>query len=161
VRVNEVQTGTSGSASDEFVELVNAGSAAADVGGWKLVYRSASGTSDVTLATIPAGTTLPGGGFYLFGGSAYSGSPAADQSFATGLAAGGGGVGVRDADGTLLDGVGWGSAANALVEGGPAAAPPATSPGSSIVRLPDGHDTDSNASDFTVTATATPRTSNK
>jgi hypothetical protein len=49
-----------------------------------------------------------------------------------------------------------------LVEGAPAAAPPATAaPGSSIVRLPDGHDTNANASDFTVTSTATPRAANK
>jgi hypothetical protein len=47
------------------------------------------------------------------------------------------------------------------VEGAAAAAPPATaSPGSSIVRLPDGHDTDANAADFTVTSTASPRAAN-
>ena len=51
-----------------------------------------------------------------------------------------------------IDSVGWGTATNALVEGAAAAAPPATAaPGSSIVRLPDGHDTNANASDFTVT----------
>ena len=161
LRLNEVQTGTAASASDEFVELVNAGSSAADIGGWKLVYRSATGTSDVTLATVPAGTMLAAGGFYLFGGSAYAEPPAADLPFATGLAAAGGAVGLRDAAGTVVDSVGWGSATNALVEGSAAAAPPATSPGSSIVRLPDGHDTDSNAADFTVSPTATPRGSNR
>ena len=161
LRVNEVQTGTAASASDEFVELVNAGTAPADVGGWKLVYRSATGTSDVTLATIPSGTTVAAGGFYVLGGSAYGGTPSADQSFSAGLAGTGGAVGIRDGDGTLVDSVGWGTATNALVEASAAAAPPATTPGSSIVRLPDGHDTDSNASDFTVSATATPGASNK
>jgi len=160
LRVNEVQTGSAASAADEFVELVNTGATPADIGSWKLVYRAASGTADVSLATVPSGTTLPPGGFYLFGGSAYGESPAADQSFATGLAAGGGAVGLRDADGTLVDGVGWGSATNALVEGSAAPAPPATTPGSSIVRHPDGHDTDSNAADLTITATATPRAPN-
>ena len=95
VHVNEVSTGTSTSAADEFVELVNTGGAAADVGGWKLAYRSAAGTSDTTLATIPTGTTIAAGGFYLFGGSAYAGARAADQSFATGLASTGGGVALR------------------------------------------------------------------
>ena len=53
--------------------------------------------------------------------------------------------------GALVDGVGWGTATNALVEGTAAAAPPATAaPGSSLVRLPDGHDTNANAADFTV-----------
>ena len=161
IRVNEVSTGTSGAAADEFVELFNTGAAAVDVGGWKVVYRSAAGTSDTTLATIPAGTSIAAGGFYLLGGGGYAGAAAADQSFAAGLASTGGAVGVRDATGALVDGAGWGTATNALVEGSAAPAPPATaSPGSSIVRLPDGHDTDSNASDFTLTSAATPRAPN-
>ena len=69
------------------------------------------------LATIPDGTTLAAGSFYLFGGSGYSGSPAADQSFSAGLASTAGGVGIRDADGTLVDSVGYGAtAANGFVE---------------------------------------------
>jgi hypothetical protein len=161
LRVNEVATGTTTSAADEFVELVNAGGAAVDVGGWKLVYRSASGTSDTTLATIPTGTTIGAGAFYLVGGSAYAGARAADQSFSTGLASAGGGVGVRDAAGVLVDSVGWGTAANAYVEATVAPAPPTTAqPGASIVRRPDGHDTNDNSADFTVAATASPRATN-
>ncbi len=162
VRINEIQTGTAGSAADEFVELVNAGSGTADISGWKVVYRSAAGTSDTTLATVPSNTTVAPGGFYLVGGNAYAGATAADQSFSAGLAATGGAVGVRDATGALIDSGGWGTATNALVEGSPAPAPPATpAPGSSIARIPDGHDTNVNSADFAVTATATPRTANK
>jgi hypothetical protein len=162
VRVNELSTGTAGAATDEFVELVNAGDAPADVGGFRVVYRSASGTADVALATIPAGTTLAPGAFYLLGGSGYKGAAPANQTFAQALAATGGGVGVRDGSGVLLDSIGYGSAANALVEGHPAPAPPATAtPGSSDVRLPDGHDTDDNSVDFTVSATATPGAPNR
>lgn len=161
IRINELQTGTAGSAADEFVELVNAGTAAADVGGWKVVYRSAAGTTDASLATIPDGTTIAAGAFYLLGGSAYAGAHPADQSFGPALAATGGGVGVRDSTGALVDGVGWGTATNALVEGTAAAAPPATaSPGSSVVRKPDGHDTDDNAADLSVASTATPGATN-
>ena len=61
VRVNEIATGTAAAAGDEFVELVNTGTGPADVGGWKLVYRSAAGSSDTTLGTIPAGTTIAAG----------------------------------------------------------------------------------------------------
>jgi hypothetical protein len=162
LRVNEVSTGTTGSAADEFVELYNPGTTAVDVSGWKVVYRSAAGTSDATLATVPTGTSIAPGGFYLLGGGGYAGSATVDQSFATGLAGTGGGIGIRDTTGALVDGVGWGTATNALVEGTAAAAPPSTAaPGSSIVRLPDGHDTDANASDFSVTATATPKASNR
>jgi hypothetical protein len=65
VRVNEFSTGTTASATDEFVELVNTGASSADISGYKLVYRSGAGTSDVALATIPAGTMLAPGAFYL------------------------------------------------------------------------------------------------
>jgi hypothetical protein len=161
VRVNEVETGTSLSAADEFVELVNSGTSSVDIGGWKIVYRSATGASDTTLATVAADTTLAAGAFYLLAGSAYAGTAPADQAFSTGLAATGGAIGVRDGSGVLIDSVGWGTAANALVEGAPAPAPPSTgAPGSSIVRLPDGHDTNVNSSDFTIAPTATPRRSN-
>ena len=108
------------------------------------------------------GTTLPAGRFYLLGGSGYAGAATADQSFAAGLAGTGGGVGIRDTAGVLVDSVGWGTAANALVEASPAPAPPATAaPGSSIARIPDGHDTNANAADFTVSSSATPRGANK
>ncbi len=161
IKINEFSTGVSGAATNEFVELVNAGPAAADVGGLKVVYRSASGTSDTTLATLPAGTTLAAGGFYLLGGSGYAGTATADQTFGTAIAATGGSIGVREPGGTLFDAVAYGTAANGLGEGAPAPAPPTTaSPGSSAVRLPDGRDSQDNAADFSVTAVPTPKTAN-
>jgi hypothetical protein len=161
VRINEFMTGTSGVASDEFVELFNMGPGTADVGDWKIVYRSSSGTTDTTLVTIPTGTTIAAGGFYLAGGSAYGGVAQPDQSFFTGLSATGGGLGVRDPSGTLVDSVGYGSATNAFVETNAAPVPPiVASPGQSDARLPDGHDTNDNASDFSVVGFPTPRASN-
>jgi hypothetical protein len=157
LRVNEFSTGTAASATDEFVEIVNAGASAADLGGYRLAYRSGAGTGDVSLATIAEGTLLAPGAFYLFGGSGYAGAKPANQSFAQALAASAGGVGLRDATGKLVDSVGYGTATNAFVEAHPAAAPPASAvPGSSDIRLPDGADTDDNAVDFTVTAAPTP-----
>ena len=161
IRVNEFMTGSTGAASNEFVELVNAGSAATDVGGFKVAYRSSAGTSDTTLATIPAGTTIAVGGFYLLAGSGYLGAHAPDQTFSASLAATGGGLAVRDSTGTILDSVGYGDSTNAFVEGHPATAPPATAaPGSSSDRVPDGHDTNDNAADFSVSATPSPGASN-
>src|SRR5204863_369392 len=64
LRINEFMTGSTGAASNEFVELVNTSTAAADISGYKLAYRSGTSTSDVTLATIPSGRTVPAGGFY-------------------------------------------------------------------------------------------------
>jgi Lamin Tail Domain/Collagen triple helix repeat (20 copies) len=159
VRVNEVMTGMTGAAANEFVELVNAGTDPVDAGGYRVVYRSAAGTSDTLLGTLPAGTILAPGAHYLLGGAGYAGPVPADQSFATGMASTAGGVGVRNGDGTMLDSVGYGStAANGFVEGQPAAAPPTTAtPGSSTGRMPDGTDTNHNDVDFAVSATPTPR----
>ena len=161
IRVNEVMTGSTGAASNEFVELFNAGSSAADVSGFKVAYRSSAGTSDTTLATIPAGTSIPAGGFYLLAGSGYLGSHAADQTFSASLASTGGGLAVRDTTGTILDSVGYGDTTNAFVEAHPATAPPTSAaPGSSSGRVPDGHDTNDNAADFSVSATPSPGAAN-
>jgi hypothetical protein len=149
VRINEFSTGVEGALTDEFVEIVNAGSSALDLSGYKLVYRSAAGTSDVTLGTLPDGTTLAGGAFMLFGGSGYAGARPVDRSFSTSLASSGGGLGLRDPAGILVDSVAWGTATNALVEGTVASPPAITAaPGKSDARHPDGADTNDNSADF-------------
>jgi len=157
LRVNELMAGSTGAASNEFVEIVNTGTAAAGIGGYKLAYRSAAGTSDVTLATVPTGTTLAAGGFYLFAGSGFAGTRTPDQSFSAAIAAAEGGVALRDAAGAIVDSVGYGAAVNAFVEAHAASAPPTTAaPGSSIGRIPDGHDSNDNAADFSVSDSPTP-----
>ena len=151
IRINEFSVGIEGALGDEFVEIVNTGTAAADLSGWKLVYRSGAGTSDVSLGTLADGTMLAPGAFFLFGGSSYSGAHAADKSFSASLASAAGGVAIKDADGNIVDSVGWGDATNAFVEGTTAAAPPiAPAPGKSDARHPNGHDTNVNSTDFTV-----------
>jgi hypothetical protein len=67
IRINEFSVGVEGALGDEFVEIVNAGTAAEDLSGWKLVYRSGAGTSDVSLGTLADGTSLAPGAFFLFG----------------------------------------------------------------------------------------------
>ena len=159
--INEFSVGVEGALGDEFVEIVNTGTAAADLSGWKLVYRSAVGTSDVSLGTLADGTMLASGAFFLFGGSGYSGSHPADKSFSAGLASAGGGVALRNADGAIVDSVSWGEATNAFVEGSSAAAPPiAPAPGKSDARHPDGHDTNVNSADFAIDDTPSPGTGN-
>ena len=151
IRINEFSVGVEGALGDEFVEIANTGTAASDLAGWKLVYRSAAGTSDVSLGTLADGTTLAPGAFFLFGGSGYAGAHPADKSFSAGLASAAGGVAIKDADGNIVDSVGWGDATNAFVEGATAAAPPiAPAPGKSDGRHPNGHDTNVNSADFTI-----------
>jgi uncharacterized protein len=160
VRINEFSTGVEGALTDEFVEIVNAGSSAVDLSGYKLVYRSAAGMSDVSLGTLPDGTTLAAGALMLFGGSGYAGAHPADRSFSTSLGSSGGGLGLRDPTGILVDSVAWGTATNALVEGVVAPAPAITAaPGKSDARHPDGHDTNDNSADF-AEGDPTPRSAN-
>jgi hypothetical protein len=128
-----------------------------NVGGYKVAYRSAAGTSDTTLATIPDGTTIPAGGFYLLAGSGYLGSHAPDQTFSASLAATGGGLAVRDATRSDPRLRRLRGATNAFVEGhrGRRAARHGGT-GSSADRIPDGHDTNDNAADFSVSAAPSP-----
>ena len=157
VRINEFSVGVEGALGDEFVEIVNTGTAAADLSGWKLVYRSAAGTSDVSLGTLADGTMLAPAAFFLFGGSGYAGAHPANKSFSAGLASAAGGVALKEADGAIVDSVGWGDATNAFVEGTAAAAPPiAPAPGKSDARHPNGHDTNVNSADFAIADTPSP-----
>ncbi|HZS41366.1 MAG TPA: lamin tail domain-containing protein, partial [Polyangia bacterium] len=143
--INEVQTAGANGASDEFVELYNPCAAAIDLGGWRLVHRSAAGAVDVTLLDL-AGPIAPGG-FVVCAGKAFAGK--ADLRYGGGLAATGGGLALRDAGGAARDSLGWGNASNPLVRGAAAAAPPS---GKSLARHPDGRNSDDNAADFSVGA---------
>ncbi|MBI5532481.1 MAG: lamin tail domain-containing protein [Deltaproteobacteria bacterium] len=155
--INELMAGSNSSASDEFVEISNPCSSSLDLTGWRLVYRSSSGTTDVTLYKWTSGS-IAAGGYSVIAGTAYTGGATADGVFASGgLASGGGGVGLQDADGAVVDSLGYGSATNDLIEGNPAAAPP---DGQSVGRLPGLADTNDNAADFQTFTSPSPGAAN-
>jgi hypothetical protein len=160
--INEVQTGGSVSAADEFIELYwpcSQPGLAFALAGYKLAYRSASntGTTDTTTLVTLSGSITANGFYLVVNSNGYSGTATPDQQYTySGLAAAGGGVGLRNASGTLIDSVGWGTAVNPFVEGTAATAPAG---GQSIARHPNGHDTNNNSTDFTV-STPTPKASN-
>jgi hypothetical protein len=119
VEINEVQTGTATTPNQQFVELYNPGATAADVSGWQLEYTGASagrGTPVITtLATLPSGTSIAPGGYYLIGGAGYVAAgtqPADNQSFAqtstTQLSQTGGGIALADSTGFVVDSLGYG-----------------------------------------------------
>ncbi|HEX7591566.1 MAG TPA: lamin tail domain-containing protein, partial [Candidatus Limnocylindrales bacterium] len=154
----EVMTGGA-SASDEYVEIANAGSAAADLGGCELVYVTASGSTITRKAAFTAPLLLVPGQHLLVANSAGIYGPLADATYTGGLAADGGAVVLRKTDGTVIDAVGWGTAVNSYVEGAVAPAPPARS---SIERRPGGSggnlvDTNDNGSDFLIQPNPVPQ----
>ena len=166
IRVNEVQVAGDGAsaAADEFTELVNPCTFPVDLTGWTLVYRAATGTTDITATTVALAGTMAPGSFRLYAGTGYNGGGTPDAvigSSPTGsYAAAGGGVAVRSGPqntGPIVDSVAWGTATNIYIEGTVAPAPPANR---SIGRSPfDGRDSNANATDFALTnATGTPPT---
>lgn len=155
--INEVQTGDGTTGSADFVEIFNACSSSAAIGDYKLVYHSASGTTDITLFTFPSGTSVPANGYLVLAGSGYTGS--SDGNLASGLATGGASVALQDGSGAMLDSMGYGTGTGTFVEGSAAAAPGDTTPAKSLSRVPNGSDTNDNASDFKV-GTPTPGAAN-
>ncbi len=146
-------------ATDEFIELHNVGSTSVDLTGYRVVYRSATGTSDTTLYNWTASTVIPAGGYYLLGNTGYVGATTANVVYSSGsMAAAGGGLAIRNGaanTGTIIDSVGFGTATNAYVETTATAAPAANT---SQARALNGcTDTDNNLNNFAVLNPSAPR----
>ena len=149
--IAEVVTGGA-SASDEYVEITNAGAMPADLAGLELVYVTSSGSTVTRKATWTELTQLVTGQHLLVANAVGTYASTADATYSGGLAATGGALVLRPVGGAPIDAVGWGDATNAFVEGTAAAAPP---PGQSIERRPGGSggnvlDTNQNAADWNV-----------
>lgn len=157
VVINELRT-QGQTAADEFIELFNPCTAGATIDG-RLVYRSATGTSDTLLKDFAATPlSIAAGGYLLIANSTgYVGLATPDATHTSGLAAPGGGVALLSASLTVIDSVGYGTATNAYVEGAAAAAPLTTQ---SLIRT-NGVDTNNNATNFSLTTTITPRALNQ
>ncbi|NVJ09117.1 lamin tail domain-containing protein [Myxococcus sp. AM001] len=184
--ISEVAPQGPGGAGDEFIELYNPTSSPVDLSGWKVQYKSATGTSGYTgNYSLPDGSIIAARGYFLVGAGAYSGTGATgrDVSWGTSFAMGAGGGHVRIGYPELLgsdpidsvlvvDTVGYGSTAN-QPEGNriPGSAPAAgsferkasaTSTVESMVDgadalLGNGHDSNDNAADFIIRPTRQPQ----
>ncbi len=144
------------SASDEFIELHNVSANPIDLNGYRVVYRSTSGTTDTAITNWSTSVVIPAGGFYLLANSGYDDIAPADRSFTSGLAAAGGGIAIFNGT-TKIDSVGFGNATNAFVEGTVVAAPSANN--SAQRNNSSCADTDNNAADFSLLTPSAPRNS--
>jgi outer membrane biosynthesis protein TonB len=156
--VAEVVTGGA-SASDEYVEISNAGPAPLDLGGHELVYVTATGATVTRKASWPGPLFVEPGRHVLVANTLGVHAAAADATYSGGLAATGGVIVLRRIGGPVVDAVGWGQAANSFVEGSPAPAPAA---GQSIERRPGGSggnlvDTNDNAADWIIVEVPLPQ----
>jgi hypothetical protein len=66
IKLNEVRFASGGNATDQFIELYNAGPSAVDISGWQLV-NTRTWSAPATLVTIPAGTAIEPRSHYLLG----------------------------------------------------------------------------------------------
>lgn len=144
--ISRVQTGTATDASDEIVGIYNNSSNSQDISGLLVQYKSATGTTWSTRATVAGGTTLAGFTEYVFA----SVEPA-DAKLTSGLAQAGGNIRVVATDSTVLDQLAWGTGDSP--EGVAIGAPVA---GDKIARQPVGGssqqlaDTGNNQADFSL-----------
>lgn len=175
VIINEVAYDDTGAADDrEFVELYNNGVSAVDISGWILIGRDVSTVNPTT--TVPAATSLPAGGYYVFGNANVLN---ANQTIAVNfLENDNESVEIRDAASVLQDALIYesnkGMAGNLAGSGLPAEVGPGYFGNSqtidvnvsapllgsvSIGRFVDGRDTNNNGRDFGMRP-STPGTSN-
>jgi len=141
VVISELMARGPSGAGDEFVELYNPNTCAVPLGGWKLAYKSKTGTGNTVLHTFEAGDSIAGGAFLVLGTPSFS--PKKDATMNRGMADEGQ-VGLLDDGQVLVDAVGYGTTSGPYIEGTPTSGPPATG----SVGRPCGVDTDDNAADF-------------
>lgn len=103
---------------DEFVELWNLAASAVDIGGWQLYRCTATGRmrTDTLQTTIPTGTLLGPGDFYVIAASAYDGD--ADARYGTGFADVTAGAYLRTPDGLRAGGIAVSSYADSACQRG-------------------------------------------
>lgn len=142
-------------AEDEFVELHNIGASPVDLNGYRVVYRSANGTTDVgPFAAWTTPTVIQPGQYYLIASTAYDGGVLADMTYnpstcSCSMSANAGGLAIRNPPqdgGLIIDAVGWGAATNIFFEGTRTTAPPINTSQSRV--LNGCQDTDNNSADF-------------
>lgn len=135
----------------EWIELYNAGSSEVDIGGWTLQWM----TSDDIKSSDPIpNTQVPPGGFVLIGGAEVA---MADVVLDTSLGSGSDGDGLYlvDCEGALVDSVVYGGENGQEVPEDPAdpdsfpqEGAPAVGEEESLMRCPDGDDTNVSADDW-------------
>lgn len=164
--ISQFQVGSASSANDEFIEILNTSAAPIDLNGFRIVYRSQSGTSDVNFHVWTTSTVLQPGQYYLIASTSYTGGVTPNATYnnascSCALSGTNGGLAIRQGDantGAVIDAVGWGTGDNILFEGTRTTAP---GNGNSKARLQNGcQDTDNNSADFqTLTPSAARNTS--
>lgn len=161
VLISEVLTGIQDNNNFEFIELYNRSSEIIDLHGWSIWYRLPTSQEDLYIYRWSTTALIPPQGHYLLGRSGQDLGIPVDAQFEEALNTSGGGLQLRQMDGTVQDILGWGNPQADYFESSPA---PALKNGFSLERLPgniegNSHDRDDNATDFRLLDTPSPQNS--
>lgn len=153
VVINEIMTGGQSSASNEFVEIYNNSDKEIDIGEWRLVYKSPSGTKEYLLYKWEKGKVLKADEYFVIGGESFLGNKDADLKYS--LSGKGGGVALRSNTNNFVDAVGYGplNDSHNFIETQPC---PLPNKDKSISRVPNGVDSNNNFKDFNLLTDVTP-----
>jgi len=153
VFISEVLGGLQGNNNYEFIELYNPGNSAPfDLRGVSLWYKLVEGEEAQLVYQWDDHALIPPLGHYLLGRAGEEYRVAVDAIIQIPLVPQRGGLQLRDAQGSVLDSLGWGSGGGDFTEVAPAAA---MQNGISLERAPtgvsgNGLDTNNNSADFVI-----------
>lgn len=150
-------TGGTGKTDNDFITVYNNSSTVIDLYGFRLVKRTASGTSDTTLKSWIEPTLLNPGAYYMWANS-NNGFATLMQAntFSSQTIANDNGVAIRfggENSGEIIDSVGWGNATNIFVETNPYITNPVAN--QTLERI-NNQDSNNNSLDFHATPTVFP-----
>ena len=135
VFISELLMGVPGGNNQEFIELYNAGSEAADLAGWSLWYLLGEGQTETLVYEWNGRNDIPPHGHFLLVRADRDFGIIPDGVFDVAISEFKGGLVLRNSDDIVMDALGWGDAPADYTAGTAADAP---QPGSSLVRLPGG-----------------------
>lgn len=164
--ISEVQiTGGAGQTTNDFIELYNPTSSPIDLSGYRLVKRTANGTTDTTIKSWTSSVLVPAHGYYLWANNSYTTIPTTPDTTTSQSIADNNGIALRQGaenEGIIIDSLAWGTATNIFVGGTTFPENPGTN--QSIERRlggkeGNGWDTNNNAEDFFLQHTPNPQNS--
>jgi hypothetical protein len=173
--ISEVEIGKANAPTDEFIELYNPTTQDANISGWHLARKTATGTESDLVSTISG--TIKAHGYFLFTPqTGYTGSASADQTYDSekNSISNDNTILLFGSDGaTIIDKVGFGKAIDSETEpetnpapdtsrerkANTTSSPTTMASGGSDELKGNGEDTDNNANDFILRNTPQPQNS--
>lgn len=175
ILISEVQiTGGLGKTTNDFIEIYNPTSEQFNLKGYRLVKRTETGATDISIKSWTTDVFIPARGYYLWANSKYTDISAAPDAVTTASIADNNGAAIRfgaNDTGTIIDALAWGTAQNIFAEGSAFSTNPGVnqslertafngtcaSPGGA--GSGNGCDTDNNLTDFVLNSTTNPKNS--